>query len=113
MGPGPLKLRDDPKLHGTDKERQLLAPQDSLYATMGKECVNEGVCVDLWAFPMNAYVDVSTLGKLYIYSVYSIISFYLLILFFLFNWFRCTTCINRRWYSLFLELWQKTTFSSI
>ncbi|KAI7857087.1 Sec23/Sec24 trunk domain-containing protein [Circinella umbellata] len=64
LGPGPLKLRDDPKLHGTDKERQLLAPQDSLYATMGKECVNEGVCVDLWAFPMNAYVDVSTLGVL-------------------------------------------------
>ena len=67
MGPGALKLRDDPKFYGTDKERQLLAPQDSLYATMGKECVNEGVCVDLWAFPMNAYVDVSTLGKLYTY----------------------------------------------
>ncbi|KAI9263361.1 hypothetical protein BDA99DRAFT_65660 [Phascolomyces articulosus] len=63
-GPGALKLRDDPKLHGTDKERQLLAPQDTLYTTMGKECVNEGVCVDLWAFPMNAYVDISTLGVL-------------------------------------------------
>ncbi|KAI9496142.1 hypothetical protein BDB00DRAFT_810662 [Zychaea mexicana] len=64
IGPGALKMRDDPKLHGTDKERQLLSPQDALYTAMGKECVNEGVCVDLWAFPTNAYVDVSTLGVL-------------------------------------------------
>ncbi|KAI8147373.1 Sec23/Sec24 trunk domain-containing protein [Fennellomyces sp. T-0311] len=63
-GPGALKMRDDPKLHGTDKERTLFAPQDALYTAMGKECVNEGVCVDLWAFPMNAYVDISTLGVL-------------------------------------------------
>ena len=62
-GPGALKMRDDPKLYGTDKERTLLVPQDTLYSTMGKECVNEGVCVDLWAFPANAYVDISTLGK--------------------------------------------------
>lgn len=62
-GVGALKNRDNPALYGTDKEKQLLAPQDILYNTIGKECVDFGICVDTWFFPMNAYVDVSTLGE--------------------------------------------------
>jgi protein transport protein SEC24 len=64
FGPGALKNRDDVKLYGTDKEKQLYTPQDNAYYDLGKECVADGVCVDLWLFPLQAYVDVSTLGKL-------------------------------------------------
>ncbi|KAI9314549.1 hypothetical protein BX666DRAFT_2052907 [Dichotomocladium elegans] len=61
-GIGMLKNRDNPKLYGTDKERQLLSPQDAMYTTIGKECVDLGICVDLWCFPLNTYIDVCTLG---------------------------------------------------
>ncbi|KAI8339059.1 hypothetical protein BC941DRAFT_350091 [Chlamydoabsidia padenii] len=64
FGPGALKNRDDVKLYGTDKEKQLYTPQDDAYYNLGKECVADGVCIDLWLFPLQAYVDVSTLGVL-------------------------------------------------
>ncbi|KAI9308966.1 Sec23/Sec24 trunk domain-containing protein [Cunninghamella echinulata] len=63
-GPGALKNRDDVKLYGTDKEKQLFIPQNGDYHTLGIECVNEGVCIDLWLFPLQAYIDVCTLGVL-------------------------------------------------
>ncbi|KAI8368227.1 Sec23/Sec24 trunk domain-containing protein [Radiomyces spectabilis] len=63
-GPGALKNRDDPKLYGTDKENTLFKPQDIFYTNLAKECVKQGVCVDLWLFPQNTYVDISTLGQL-------------------------------------------------
>uniref|UniRef100_UPI00398F219B protein transport protein Sec24C-like isoform X1 n=1 Tax=Pristiophorus japonicus TaxID=55135 RepID=UPI00398F219B len=59
--PGKLKNRDDKKLINTDKEKVLFQPQTSFYNNLGKECVAQGCCVDLFLFP-NQYVDVATLG---------------------------------------------------
>ncbi|KAI8074501.1 Sec23/Sec24 trunk domain-containing protein [Gongronella butleri] len=64
VGPNALKNRDDIKLYGTDKEKQLFTPQNPAYLALAKECVANGVCVDLWLFPMQAYLDVSTIGLL-------------------------------------------------
>ncbi|OAD76143.1 hypothetical protein PHYBLDRAFT_123428 [Phycomyces blakesleeanus NRRL 1555(-)] len=64
LGPGALKGREDQKLYGTDKEKQLFLPQNPFYTTIGKECVQSGVCVDLWLFPQNTIMDLSTLGVL-------------------------------------------------
>ncbi|KAG0169868.1 COPII coat Sec23p-Sfb3p heterodimer component [Apophysomyces sp. BC1021] len=64
IGPGTLKNRDDSKLYGTDKENKLFTPQDDFYTAMAKECSKDGVSIDLWLFPQNTYVDVSTLGAL-------------------------------------------------
>lgn len=62
-GPGALKHRDDSKLYGTDKERTLYAPQDDFYRKLAEQCVDAGLCIDLFLFP-NAYIDVATLGCL-------------------------------------------------
>lgn len=60
-GPNGLKTREDPKLYGTEKEKTLLVPQDASYRTLAEQCVDEGLCVDLFLFP-NAYIDIATLG---------------------------------------------------
>lgn len=97
VGPGALKSRDDPKLHNTEKERQLLAPQDTLYNVIGKECVELGVCVDFWLFPPpNMYIDVSTLGK----SKYRIINCMYTLIFFL----RSSAGVDGRRHELFCRL---------
>ncbi|KAF9158383.1 COPII coat Sec23p-Sfb3p heterodimer component [Actinomortierella ambigua] len=62
-GPGALKHREDSKLYGTDKERQLYAPQDDFYKKLAESCVDAGLSIDLFMFP-NAYMDVATLGCL-------------------------------------------------
>ena len=60
--PGQLKNRDDRKCLGTDKEKQVLAPQTKFYNDLGQECVGVGCSVDLFLFN-NAYIDVATLSQ--------------------------------------------------
>merc|ERR1719330_560278 len=40
VAPGQLKNRDDRKCLGTDKEKQVLAPQTKFYNDLGQECVS-------------------------------------------------------------------------
>lgn len=63
LAPGQLKNRDDKKLLGTDKEKMILNPQNDFYGLLGKKCVENGCCVDLFLFP-NQYCDVATLSDL-------------------------------------------------
>lgn len=56
-----LKSRDDKALYGTDKEKQLLAPQSDKYKQLAEECVQSGVCVNTWAFP-SQYMDAATVN---------------------------------------------------
>jgi len=59
--PGKLKNREDRKLLNTDKEKTILIPQGNYYMNLAKECVTNGVSIDLFLFP-NSYVDVATIG---------------------------------------------------
>ena len=62
FGPGSIKHREDPKLYNTDKERSLFGPQDSYYKNLAINCVDSGICIDLFLFP-NTYIDIATIGK--------------------------------------------------
>eukprot|EP00794_Sanderia_malayensis_P007299 gene7299-8115_t len=61
--PGKLKNREDRKLLATDKEKTILLPQSPYYHNLAKECVSNGVSVDLFLFP-NSYIDIATIGLL-------------------------------------------------
>lgn len=61
-GRGKLKNRDDRKLLGTEKEKTVLTPQCVSYNTLGQDCVQNGVSVDLFLFN-NSYIDIATLGQ--------------------------------------------------
>ncbi|CAG8583784.1 1871_t:CDS:10 [Diversispora eburnea] len=63
FGPGSIKQREDPKIYNTDKERSLFSPQDNYYKTLATNCVDSGICIDLFLFP-NTYVDIATIGLL-------------------------------------------------
>ncbi|KAJ3372009.1 COPII coat Sec23p-Sfb3p heterodimer component, partial [Allomyces arbusculus] len=63
FGPGQLKNREDPKLYGTDKEKQLFAPQDTFYKSLGEKSVGAGVCIDQYLFAFG-YQDVASFGQL-------------------------------------------------
>jgi protein transport protein SEC24 len=77
LAPGQLKMRDDKKLLGTDKEKQVLQPQNDYYAGIGKKCVEQGCSVDFFLMP-NQYCDVATLcdvtrktgGQIYKYDFF-------------------------------------------
>lgn len=60
---GHLKMRDDKKLLGTDKEKTILSPGSDYYAQLGKRCVDVGLSVDLFLMP-NQFCDVATLADL-------------------------------------------------
>lgn len=60
-GLGVLPSRDDKMLYNTDKEKQLLNPQNDTYKELANECVKSAVCVHTWLFPAH-YIDVATLG---------------------------------------------------
>ncbi|XP_022800862.1 protein transport protein Sec24C-like isoform X2 [Stylophora pistillata] len=60
--PGKLKNREDRKLLGSEKEKGILTPQNTFYEKLAKDCVENGVGVDLFLFP-NAYIDVATIGS--------------------------------------------------
>ncbi|KAL2079428.1 hypothetical protein ACEWY4_025172 [Coilia grayii] len=61
--PGKLKNRDDKKLVNTDKEKTLFQPTRGVYEQLVKECVTQGVCVDLFLFP-SQYLDIATMGHI-------------------------------------------------
>ncbi|RKO83219.1 Sec23/Sec24 trunk domain-containing protein, partial [Blyttiomyces helicus] len=63
VGPGALKNREDIKLLGTDKERNLYEPQEYFWKKLGQDCCTAGISVDLFLFP-NAYIDIATIGAL-------------------------------------------------
>jgi protein transport protein SEC24 len=60
---GPLKNREDVKILGTDKEKQLFEPQEYFWKKLGQECAVNGVNVDSYFFP-TAYIDLATIGAL-------------------------------------------------
>ncbi|XP_028041852.1 protein transport protein Sec24C isoform X2 [Bombyx mandarina] len=61
--PGKLVNREDRKLLGTDKEKQILGPQNTAYNELGAVCSAAGVAVQLFACN-NAYIDAATVGQL-------------------------------------------------
>ena len=61
--PGQLKNRDDKKLLGTEREKQVLTPATDYYAQLAKKCIEHGCCVDLFLMP-NQYCDVASLADL-------------------------------------------------
>ncbi|KAF8371535.1 sec-24.1 [Pristionchus pacificus] len=61
--PGKLKMREDRKLLGTEKEKQMMIPHTEFYTKLGESCVKSGVCVDLFLFP-NSYMDIATIAQL-------------------------------------------------
>ena len=61
MGPGPLKNREDQKLHGTDKERTLFTPQDPFYRQVAEECADAGIGINLFVLPIQ-YIDIASIG---------------------------------------------------
>ncbi|UZJ54787.1 hypothetical protein CBS101457_004107 [Exobasidium rhododendri] len=63
VGPGSLKHREDTKLYGTDKEKQLFTPQDGFYRGVAEECVDAGIGINVFFFP-SQYIDVATIGTL-------------------------------------------------
>ncbi|KAL1139350.1 hypothetical protein AAG570_006334 [Ranatra chinensis] len=60
--PGKLKNRDDRKVLGTEKEKTVLAPQNTVYNMLGQDCVAVGCSVDLFVFN-NSYIDLATIGQ--------------------------------------------------
>lgn len=63
VGPGSLKHREDTKLYGTEKEKQLFVPQDGFYRGVAEELVEAGIGVNTFFFP-SQYIDVATIGTL-------------------------------------------------
>jgi protein transport protein SEC24 len=64
LGEGVLKMRDDPKILGTDKERSLFEPQEYFWTKLGQDAAVNGVSVDLYLFPSSGYIDVATVGAI-------------------------------------------------
>jgi len=63
LAPGQLKNREDKKLLGTDKEKQILTPQTEYYGQLGKKAVENGCSIDLFLMP-NQYCDLATLSDM-------------------------------------------------
>lgn len=61
-GPGSLKMREDRKLLGTEKEKNVLNPQGSYYNNLGQDLVGSGCSVDMYIFN-DSYVDLATIGQ--------------------------------------------------
>lgn len=64
IGEGVLSPREDAKILGTDKEKSLFEPQEYFWTKLGQECAVNGVCVDMYMFPANGYIDVATTGAI-------------------------------------------------
>lgn len=62
LGPGTLKMREDNKLYGTDKERTLFTAQDPFYRQIGEECADAGIGINLFVTPIQ-YVDIASIGE--------------------------------------------------
>lgn len=61
-GHGSLKMREDRKLLGTEKEKSVLTPQTTYYNHLGQDLVAVGGSVDLYIFN-DTYVDLATIGQ--------------------------------------------------
>ncbi|CAG8948409.1 unnamed protein product [Penicillium salamii] len=63
FGPGPLSVREDPKIHGTDAERKLFAAENPLWKKTATKLAEAGVGLDVFlAAPGGTYLDVATIG---------------------------------------------------
>lgn len=60
--PGSLKMREDRKVLGTEKEKTVLSPQGTFYNNLGQDLVAAGCSVDLYIFN-DGYVDLATIGQ--------------------------------------------------
>merc|ERR1740130_618918 len=63
LGVGKLRNRDNPRAMGTDKERQLLQPEELFYKRLGVECSRNQLCVDLFICA-SSQMDVASLAPL-------------------------------------------------
>ena len=63
IGRGSLKPREEAKVLGTEKEKNLFAPADSFYPELAKECAMAGISIDVFLFP-SSFTDIATLGVL-------------------------------------------------
>ncbi|CAK9297142.1 unnamed protein product [Gordionus sp. m RMFG-2023] len=61
--PGKLENKDDPKLLGTEKEKNILLPSSTFYTKLGETCIQTGCGVDLFIFP-NSYINLASLGEI-------------------------------------------------
>jgi protein transport protein SEC24 len=68
LGEGKLRIREDPKLYGTDKEPTLRQPGSPFYKKLAAECSRVQVCVDLFLAPSAAPVDAFSLSSLAKYT---------------------------------------------
>jgi len=68
LGSGRLKIRDDPKVYGTEREFLLRNPDDAFYKKMSAECSRVQICVDMFAFPQQQYMDMASLSTLSKYT---------------------------------------------
>ena len=66
-GEGALKMRENPRLMGTDKEHTLLNPEDPWYKTNGVDFSRLQVAVDTFLFS-GMYCDLSTVASLSKYT---------------------------------------------
>lgn len=63
IGPGALKMREDPKLFGGPRESTLLTAASSFYKMFPIDCSRSQVSVDMWLFGPS-YIDVASLACL-------------------------------------------------
>ncbi|CAH7673919.1 hypothetical protein PPACK8108_LOCUS8813 [Phakopsora pachyrhizi] len=63
LGPGALKVREDPKILGTAKESTLLQAATGFYKTFAIDCSRSQVSVDMWLF-LSVYANVASLSCL-------------------------------------------------
>jgi len=63
LGPGALKVREDPKVLGTSRESSLLQAATGFHKTFGIDCSRSQVSVDMWLFS-SVYTDVASLSCL-------------------------------------------------
>eukprot|EP01062_Namystynia_karyoxenos_P012747 TRINITY_DN14607_c0_g1_i3.p1 TRINITY_DN14607_c0_g1~~TRINITY_DN14607_c0_g1_i3.p1 ORF type:complete len:1128 (+),score=341.55 TRINITY_DN14607_c0_g1_i3:110-3493(+) len=61
QGVGLLKARDDGKVGGSDKDRDLWRPQEGWWTAFAKNCARRHVCCDV-AFFQHSFVDLATIG---------------------------------------------------
>ena len=64
-GPGALKPREDPKLFGTENERQLFSPQSGYFVNLGEQCVDNGVGIVMFLFRFLCLGSEGDLGRDY------------------------------------------------
>ncbi len=63
LGEGKLKLRENPRLMGTDQEHKLLKPEENYYEEKAVDFSKFQICVELFLFNRQ-YQDVATLSQL-------------------------------------------------